>query len=86
MTKRELLKLEEMEEIAKKATHDALLSYPRLEGPDSDNLTLGTRLTDEEGIFELYIAGQRPVDARVISCARVDRRSGAVSVHVFIEK
>ena len=86
MDKSKLLKLKEMEAIAKKATHDALLPYPQLEGSDSENLTLGTRVTDEEGIFELYIAGERPLDAKVISCARVDRRTGEVSVEVFLDK
>jgi hypothetical protein len=86
MGKVKFKKLEEMEFIAKKATHDALLPYPRLEGDDLKNLTLGTRVTDSEGIFELYIAGERPLDAKVISCARVDRRTGAVSVEVFLEK
>ncbi|MGX9720040.1 hypothetical protein [Stenotrophomonas acidaminiphila] len=86
MNKERLLTLKEMEVIAKKATHDALMSYPRLEGSDSENLTLGTQLADEEGIFELYIAGERPLDAKVISCTRVDRRTGEVSVEVFIDK
>jgi hypothetical protein len=86
MDKGKLLKLKEMEAIAKKATRDALQPYPRLEGSDSENLTLGTQVNDEEGIFELYIAGERPLDARVISCARVNRRTGAVSVEVFLEK
>lgn len=86
MGKNKLLKLKEMEAIAKKATHDALLPYPRLEGSDSENLTLGTQVTDDEGIFELYVAGERPLDAKVISCARVNRRTGEVSVDVFLEK
>lgn len=79
------LKICEMEEIAKRATHDALRSYKK---PDDDmrNLTLGTEITNEEGIFELYFAAERPQDAKVITCARVDRRTGAVSVEVFLEK
>lgn len=86
MDKSKLLKLKEMEVLAKKATHDALLPYPRLAAVDSENLTLGTRVTDEEGIFELYIAGERPLDAKVITCARVDRRTGEVSVEVYLDK
>jgi hypothetical protein len=80
-----LLKLKEMEEIAKKATYDALQGYKK---PDDDpkNLTLGTGITDDEGIFELYFAADRPLDAKVISCARVNRRTGEVSVEVFLEK
>ncbi len=86
MSKKKLLNLKEMENIAKRATHDALMPYPRLQGSDSENLTLGTQLTESEGIFELYIAGERPLDAKVITCARVDRRTGEVGVEVFLEK
>lgn len=80
-----MLNLKEMEEIAKKATRDALQGHRK---PDDDmrDLTLGTEITNEEGIFELYFAAERPQDAKVISCARVDRHTGAVSVEVFLEK
>lgn len=85
VNKVKLLKLEEMEVIAKKATHEALRAYARPEG-NLDDLTLGSGITEEEGIFELYIAGERPCDAKVISCARVDRRTGEVRVDVFLDK
>lgn len=85
MDRKKLLKLEEMEEIAKKATRDALSQYPT-SGVQSMDLTLGTQVLDDEGIFELYIAGKRPIDARVISCTRVDRRTGDVSVEVFLDR
>jgi hypothetical protein len=85
VNRKKLLKLKEMEEIARKATQTALQEYKK---PDDDmrNLTLGTGITDEEGTFELYFAAERPQDAKVISFARVDRRTGAVSVEVFLEK
>ncbi|MFM2448598.1 MAG: hypothetical protein RIS44_1048 [Pseudomonadota bacterium] len=82
VTKASLLKLDEMEAIAKKATHDALKAYPRPE--NFENLTLGSGITDSEGIFELYIAGERPRDAKVISCAKVNRSTGEVKVQVFL--
>lgn len=85
VSKVKLLKLEDMETIAKRATFDALQAYARPEG-DLDLLTLGTGITDDEGVFELYIAGETPRDAKVISCARVDRKTGAVSVEVFLDK
>lgn len=86
MTKPKFLKLEEMQEIARKATYKLLEKHKRIERKDLKNLTLGIETTNDEGIFELYIAGARPLDAVVISCARVDRRTGAVSVEVFLEK
>jgi hypothetical protein len=79
------LKLKEMEEIAKKATYAALQGYKK-PADDMRNLTLGTEITNEEGIFELYFAAERPQDAKVITCARVDRHTGAVSVEVFLDK
>ena len=86
MDERKLLKLKEMEAIAKRATHDALLPYRPLEWRNSENLTLGTQVTDEEGIFELYLSGETPLDAVVLSCARVNRRTGEVGVEVYLDK
>lgn len=83
--KQKLLRLDDMEVMAKKATFEALQGYPKPSG-NLENLTLGTSLTDTEGIFELYISGERPQDAVVISRAAVDRRSGEVRVSVFLDK
>ena len=38
------------------------------------------------GRFELYIAGEQPEDAIVISEATVNRKTGEVSVKVFLPK
>lgn len=77
------LSLAEMEKIAKEATFAALSDYSAPIGR-SENLTLGKELTDSEGIFELYIAGDRPQDAKIISCATVDRITGKVQVEIFL--
>ncbi|MBR8656998.1 hypothetical protein KDH83_27140 [Achromobacter sp. Marseille-Q0513] len=71
-----------MEAIAKKATFEALQGYPKPRG-NLENLTLGSEVTETAGIFELYISGERPQDARVISRAIVDREHGGVRVEVF---
>ena len=74
-----------MEPIAKEATRDALKTYIWPSGRDED-LTLGIRLEDEYGIFELYFSGERPEDAIVLTEARVNRITGEVSVKVFLPK
>ena len=84
ITKRRKLNLSEMEAIAKEATKEALAGYVRPTPEEERNLTLGSGITDTEGVFELYIATDRPQDARVVSCARVDRFTGDVTVEVFL--
>ncbi|WP_312319879.1 hypothetical protein [Stenotrophomonas sp.] len=85
MDRKKLLKFREMEAIAMKATHDALMPYPEL-AVQSKYLTLGTQVLDDEGVFELYMTGKRPSDSRVITRTRVDRRTGHVTVEVFLDK
>jgi hypothetical protein len=77
------LDVKKMEPIAKEATRDALKTYIWPSGRDED-LTLGIRLEDEYGIFELYFSGERPEDAIVLTEARVNRITGEVSVKVFL--
>ena len=84
MVKERKRSLTDMEEAARAATAEALRGYPPPSGQDRDNLTLGKQLTDEEGIFELYVPGERPQDAKVISRAVVDRVTGKVAVEVFL--
>ena len=79
------LDVKKMEPIAKEATRDALRTYIWPSDRDED-LTLGIRLEDEYGIFELYFSGERPEDAIVLTEARVNRITGEVSVKVFLPK
>lgn len=81
--KQKLLRLQDMEPIAKQATFEALKGYVK---PDEglENLTLGTGISDSEGVFELYISGDRPQDAKVLSRATVSRLTGQVTVEVFL--
>ncbi len=83
-SKKKLLTLREMEPIAREATRKALTPYKGREELEDKNLTLGSGIEGEEGIFELYLAAERPQDARVICCATVDRRTGEVKVEVLL--
>lgn len=47
---------------------------------------LGRFETETEGFFEIYIPSEQPLDAKVISRARVNRSAGEVSVEVFLDK
>lgn len=85
MAKTKLLSLEQMEPIARDATRNALSAYSAPAGEWRSKWVLGRIETDSEGIFEIYIPGARPIDAEVISCAKVDRVTGAVSVEVFLD-
>ncbi len=80
-----LLGLAEMEPIAKNATYAALIGYIPPSDEDKAVMTLGTMVTDTEGVFELYIPADRPQDAKVISCAKVNRLTGEVNVEVFLQ-
>lgn len=77
--------LQELEETAKEATRQALASYTV---PESihDQLVLGVFIEGKHAIFELYVPGKRPEDARIITRAQISRFSGeVVSVEVFLE-
>jgi hypothetical protein len=84
--KKKILSMKEMEPIARKATHDALIEYDEPSKHILAQWTLGKYETEKEGIFEIYIPAEISIDAKIISCARVDRTTGAVTVEVFLEK
>jgi hypothetical protein len=86
VTKMKLLQLSEMELVAKAATFEALKAYTPLSGEEKKMLTLGKVLTDETGIFELYVPADRPQDAKVVSRATVNRLTGQVAVEVFLPR
>lgn len=71
--------LEELQEIARKATQAALQNYTI---PEDwlEELILGIMLEGDDRIFELYVASERPEDAILISSARVDRKTKSVEV------
>jgi hypothetical protein len=74
---------EKMERIAQKATNKKLQGYD-VNDDMWAKIVLGKRVSNNKGVFELFIPGQRPVDAKVISRATVARESGSVNVEVFL--
>ncbi|QWP78951.1 hypothetical protein J5226_11415 [Lysobacter sp. K5869] len=76
--------MNKMEAIAREATRQALSMHPKPPESEQANWTLGKFETDDEGIFEIYIPSERPLDAKVISTAKVNRRTGEVSVEIFL--
>jgi hypothetical protein len=86
VSKSNLLKLSEMESIAKEATYEALRAYVPPSDEDKKALVLGKVLTDEAGVFELYVPADKAQNAKVISRASVDRTTGQVTVEVFLPR
>jgi len=80
MGRKQPKELDELREIARLATRKALEDYDPMPKEWEENLTLGTFFDGDDRIFELYIAAERPVDAIVISSARVNRKDRSVQV------
>jgi hypothetical protein len=74
--------LDELQEIARVATRAALEAYEPIPPEWEKNLTLGTLFEGDDRVFELYVAGERPRDAIVLTSARVNRLTRSVSVQV----
>jgi len=85
-SKKKLLTLREMAPIAREATRKALEPYKGRQELEDKSLTLGEGIEGSEGLFELYLAAERPQDARVICRATVDRRTGEVKVEVLLKE
>ena len=84
MVKPKILSGADMEPIAKKAMHNALVGCHPPSDEQKKQLILGKVLTDTEGIFELYVPAERPQDATVISRVTIDRVTEEVRVEVFL--
>ena len=74
--------LDELQEIARIATRSELERFDPIPDAWRASLTLGTFFDGDDRIFELYVAGARPADAIVLTSARVNRKTKAVSVKV----
>ena len=84
--KRRKQKLAILEESARVATRSMISEFPHYFNIPTEHLTLGTFWENDDVIFELYIAGDRPKDAIVLTTTRVDLYSGEVlSVKVHEE-
>ena len=80
------MSLHAMERIAKEATREALSKYPSPSEEEQATWTLGKFETESEGIFEIYVPSEQPLNARVISRARIDRKTGKAQVEVFLAR
>lgn len=80
------LNLDQMVPIARTATRESLELYEPPPAEEREQWALGEYLTDEEGIFEIYIPNEKSADAVVISRATVNRYTGDVAVEVFLNK
>lgn len=77
--------LKELEEIARIATREALEGYERIPDEARKLLTLGTRFDGDDRVFELYVPGERPEDAVVLTRVRVSAITALASpVEVFL--
>lgn len=74
--------LEDLQEIARVATREALLGFPEVRRLLPE-LVLGILFDGDDRIFELYIPGDRPEDACVISRVRVDSHTGEAVTEIF---
>lgn len=72
--------LDELKELGRVATRQALEEYEPIPREREVNLTLGTFFDADDRIFELYIAADKPKDAIVISSTRMNRKSHSVQV------
>jgi hypothetical protein len=79
------LKLKDLESRARTMTREALKAY-QLPPDIRDQLTLGTFMEGDMIVFELYVPGERPQDARVISRATLNSTTGIGEVEVFLPR
>lgn len=75
-------RLEELQEIARKLTFSALEAFVIPEEYRA-TMTLGVFFEGDVRVFELYVPGEQPKDAKIISRARIDARTGEGSVEVI---
>lgn len=74
--------LEELQEVARAATRVALEGYEPISEEWKKTLPLGILFDGEDRIFQLYVAREKPSDATVLTSARVNKATKAVSVTV----
>ena len=78
---RKPIPLDQLQERARLMTLEALDCYVI---PDEirPNLTLGVQFDGDFRVFELYVPGEKPSDAKVVSRTRLDTFSGEGAVEV----
>lgn len=81
-----VMTLDELQDRARLMTREALKPHPPFPPELDRELTLGVMFDGPFRIFELYVAGEKPSDAIVLTRARLDSRTGEGSVEVFPER
>lgn len=78
--------LENCRNLAREAVRRALQSHRPFSAETKNKLVLGEGIEGGRAYFELYIPGERPIDAIVLVQAEVNISSGEVKVDVFPER
>lgn len=81
---RKKLSFDEAREIARLLTREALKKH-KITDEFWSQVVLGSGLESDTAIFELYIPGERPEDARLISQTVINRYTGRGEVKIFLE-
>ena len=79
------LKLQELRERARLLTYETLKDYEIPDGLET-KITLGIGFDGDDRTFELYIPGERPKDAIIISSARINSFTGEGTIEVFLPR
>lgn len=77
--------LDELEEIASVLTKKTLSNY-NIPEDIKKNLVLGTLFDGDDRIFQLYIPGDRPEEAQVISSVRINAYTGQADIEVHLTR
>jgi hypothetical protein len=80
------MSLKELEEAARVMTREALRKHPPFPPEIDARLTLGEGIEGAYRVFELYVSGERPEDATVLTRARIHASTGEGEVEVFPER
>jgi hypothetical protein len=81
-----MIHLNELQERARVMTDDAMRGLPPIPEAYRHDLVLGMRAEGHLRIFEMYMPGKRPEDALILTCARLDERTGEGTVQVYPER
>ena len=75
-----------IERIAREATRASLVGHKRLTKDETARLTRGLIRKDDTYEYELYLVGECPEDAIVLTRTIVGRVSGKADVEVFLPR
>ena len=79
------ISIDKLRGIARSATDEALSEYKDVFDKVEALLLVSEFVCGDKRVFLLYIPGDRPEDARMISRTRIDCYTGKVQVEVFLK-